>query len=143
MGKDTLNVHPNASEHGVPGMQARGLMGQIATSLTRSSPPNQMLFAHPASSGLQTSANPSTVFLLTSSAPEAVSFSQGGVPSPTFLTQLTPQVLFHTLPCSSDTAMICLGDHTYVIPDGQLQFRLQHATSGHFSGRGAQLCSIC
>ena len=100
------------SEHGLAGMQARGLMGQIATSLSRSSPPNQMLFAHPASSGLQTSANPSTVFLLTSSAPEAVAFSQGGVHSPTFLTQLTPQVLPPTpttrLTTESITAMMCM-----------------------------------
>ena len=81
-------------EHDVVGMQARGLMGQLASSLSRGSPPghSHTLFTHPVSSSLQTSANPSAVFLLTSSAPDPVAFSQGPVHSPTFLTQFTPQV---------------------------------------------------
>ena len=68
----------------------------MATALNRGSPTNHLLFSHPASSGLQPPANPSTVFLLTSSAPESVTFSQG-VQSPTFLTQMPLQV-FHPLP---------------------------------------------
>lgn len=75
------------------GMQARSMVGQIAPPLSRGSPSNHMLFAHPATSGLHTSANPSTVFLLTSSAPDPATFSQGGVHSPTFLTQFPSQVL--------------------------------------------------
>lgn len=71
----------------LPDTSARGMM---ATALNRGSPTNHLLFSHPASSGLQTPANPSTVFLLTSSAPESVTFSQG-VQSPTFLTQMPLQ----------------------------------------------------
>ncbi|KAL0049652.1 hypothetical protein WJX82_006873 [Trebouxia sp. C0006] len=71
----------------LPETSARGMM---ATALNRGSPTNHLLFSHPVSSGLQPSANPSTVFLLTSSAPESVTFSQG-VQSPTFLTQMPLQ----------------------------------------------------
>lgn len=73
------------------GVQARGMMGQIAPPMSRGSPPNHMLFTHPATSSLHAPANPSTVFLLTSSAPDPVTFPQGGH-SPTFLTQFPQQV---------------------------------------------------
>ncbi len=86
--------------------QARSMMGHVGTALNRGSPTNHMLFAQPASSGLQTSANPSTVFLLTSSAPESVTFSQG-VQSPTFLTQIPGQV-FHGTSTTSAVSLTTL-----------------------------------
>jgi len=90
----SIQVHQRqSSESSLVCVQARGMM---ATALNRGSPTNHLLFSHPASSGLQPPANPSTVFLLTSSAPESVTFSQG-VQSPTFLTQMPLQV-FHSLP---------------------------------------------
>lgn len=91
------------------GMQARGMMGQIAPPLSRGSPPNHMLFAHPATSSLHTSANPSTVFLLTSSAPDPATFSQGGGHSPTFLTQFPPT---GTAPPCSKLLSLCALRHS-------------------------------
>lgn len=85
------------------------MMGQMATALNRGSPTNHMLFTQPPTSGLQAPANPSTVFLLTSSAPEAVTFSQT-VQSPTFLTQMPAQVTYgpSTAPLSAASALSCV-----------------------------------
>lgn len=91
------------------GVQALGMMGQMATALNRGSPTNHMLFTQPPTSGLQAPANPSTVFLLTSSAPESVTFSQT-VQSPTFLTQMPAQVTYGLLsaPLSAASALGCV-----------------------------------
>lgn len=72
-------------------LQGRGMVSQLTAAPLRESPTNQILFAHPASTGLQAATNPSTVFLLTSSPQESAAFLHGQS-SPTFLAQMPVQV---------------------------------------------------
>ena len=73
-------------------------MGQLtATQPHRDSPPNQIMFAHSASTSLQAAGNPSTVFLLTSSPQDSASFLHGQS-SPTFLAQMPIQVCVALIP---------------------------------------------
>lgn len=91
--------HQLCGKHCCACIQRGSMVGQLGAAQHQESPKNHLLFAHPASTGLQGPVNTNAVFLLTSSPQDSMSFLHGQS-SPTYLASMPLQVISTVAPCA-------------------------------------------